>query len=78
MIAVESTTSTEVTPVAECAAPVVPGGSPVLVGHDVIRERELDLMAASIETSAEGLAVFLLLAVFGVAFVLAMLTGVLA
>lgn len=78
MIAVVSTTSTEVAPVADHAATGLPGGSPVLVGHDVARERELDLMAASIETSAEGLAVFLLLAVFGVASVLAMPTGVLA
>ena len=70
----------ESTPVVSSAAPVAaaPIPSEALIGHDVARERELDLMAANVESAAEGLAVFLLLALFGVAFLVATLTGVLA
>lgn len=57
---------------------VVPSPSTVLAGDDVTRERELDLVAANIEGAAEGLGIFLLVALFGVVFVIAALTGVLA
>lgn len=70
--------STPVVVTESAPAAVAPGTSAVLAGHDALRERELDLMAANIESAAEGLGIFLLLALFGTFFVIATLSGVFA
>lgn len=75
---VESATSTKVVLAGDRAAMGVPAAGVVTLRDDVGRARELDHLAATIEGAAEGLAVFLLLALFGVVFVVAVLTGVLA